>query len=304
MLLVASAVSVGLTGIGSATVPPEDRPTITYRLDVPRPPRVCEGRTLKIEVAVVRVVTPPRSAPVPINAGLLSEQDDVPVTAAVADPSILTPPTGLEITGWPTFAGPPSKATFRFKAVKAGETSVKFVANISGMRDFGWPGTLVDQRVERPVRVRQCRFKVSVSSEWAVPGEAELQMAAAIVEADLRADDSGQFSGLARVNWSTSTTSVGDCSGALVISSSTAKLTGTVDEDGILSLTVDYAPASLQLHGNCADFSGTAAPAPLIIGGSVNSVAQGTVPQSISTVGPVPVGEAEFVIRPLDEDGG
>ncbi len=281
--------------------PPVRLPQISYRLDVSTASRLCVGRKLTMTAAVVRHDAPANAQP--LVGGILSQQGDVPISATVADPAVLGPAKVLEITGWGNVA-PPADAKFTFKANKPGTTSITFKASIAGMRDSGWPGVLADRNVDREVRVRDCWFKVSLASTWQVPGPAGIAVSGGMFEVPMTRTPSGTYEGSGDMKWGAVTASVGTCSGTLTIGTSKVALTGTIDDEGIVTVKAHYDSAPLAIAGTCTNLTSTATPSSLLIEGSANSVIRGTVPQSLTAGGQLNAGEAEFSIQPMDTDAG
>ena len=131
---------------------------------------------------------------------------------------------------------------FKFKAKKAGTTILYF--------DGMFKGQYVS--VNLPVRVKPCKFKVTTTSRFVVPG---LKYTATMDETELTESGDGSYTGTGKVNWvgwwqvippgiGTSIT----CTTQLTAPPSQVDLTGTMNDDGYLDVNIDV--PTRQLHQN------------------------------------------------------
>ena len=139
----------------------------------------------------------------------------------------------------------PGEATFQFTAKKAGKTKISFIGN-------GTDGSIATPAIV-DVTVEACRFQVTTTSIWVVPGEAKLILVAKIVKAELTADDQNHLSGTATVKWFLVVSRVEHCTGEIKAGTSTADLSGQVDADGELTVKVNYKQALVAINQTCVN---------------------------------------------------
>ena len=141
-------------------------------------------------------------------------------------------------------------AKFKFKANKPGKTTLYF----EGLVGKEYVSFNLD------VKVLPCKFKTKTNSKFSAQGITIMST----MDGEMQADDQGNFTGTATVNWVGAPTASGDCSGTIDIASSQADLTGNLDENGQLAATVTYLPAALThnfcCQGNCATDSAVVTP--------------------------------------------
>lgn len=137
-------------------------------------------------------------------------------------------------------------ADFIFTGKKAGKTTLKFVGEV----DSYWDGSGRTQtlsrpypvRVEVPVKVIPCKFKVNTTGQWIRVLDGAGASAMAVIEgAEIKADEQGHFAVSARVDWG-STYYVDECATTTSIPTSQANLTGDIDEDGQLTMNLTFEP--------------------------------------------------------------
>jgi hypothetical protein len=157
----------------------------------------------------------------------------------------------------------PSRATFTFKSDKPGKAVVTFEVDVLRELLPGKPGfaptrppqgTDVYLLKTNPVEVTvvRCKFRVRTLGDWVVPGEANINIAAISNDAEVKADEQGNFTGSTSVNWTASVSRVMDCGGAITIGSSQLNWTGTLDDSGQLTLNGSYLSAAASLDAVCA----------------------------------------------------
>ena len=144
---------------------------------------------------------------------------------------------------------------FTFTANKPGTTTLKFSASIAG----SWIGP--DEKLgqsaakllkEVTVKVN-CKFKVKTRSRWTMPGIHAFDINAMIDNAVMKADEQGNFTGSATVNWAVATTVLSPVciSASFTVSPSQANLTGQMDESGLLVVNLPYQPAAASVTQVC-----------------------------------------------------
>jgi hypothetical protein len=106
-----------------------------------------------------------------------------------------------------------------------------------------------------PVIVKNCEYKVDLTSSWTIPGEANLSVMAWFDEAMLeRTDADGQnYNGLAEVHWKVAISGVGDCQITNTsVEGGNSHLEGQKDNNGArLVVDLTFEPAVLSANGFC-----------------------------------------------------
>lgn len=144
---------------------------------------------------------------------------------------------------------------FKFTANKPGTTTLKFSASING----SWiePNVKLGQsaaKLLKEVSVQvNCKFKVKTRSRWTMPGIHAFDINAMIDNAVMKADEQGNFTGSATVNWAVATTVLSPVciSASFTVSPSQANLTGQMDESGLLVVNLPYQPAAASVTQVC-----------------------------------------------------
>ena len=191
------------------------------------------------------------------------EISGVVVRGSVTDSNIgtLTPP---ESSGGYELADlTPGGADFTFTAKKAGTTILKFDAEVGSYWDGDGATHMVSNpypvHVEVPVTVKPCKFKVGAASRWHLPGPHQFDIVGMIDDAEMKADEQGNFTGSASMNWAVATTVLSPiCLSAIfTVSPSQANLTGQMDESGLLQANLTYSPATASVTQVCKVPTGT-----------------------------------------------
>ena len=104
---------------------------------------------------------------------------------------------------------------FAFHAEKPGTVIVQFSARVNEVTFLGIPVSGNTVRTQTLFQVEDCKYQVSVTSRWTVPGVARITLMARITIAGMVEDGGGHYSGTARVQWAVSSRRVGDCEGTL-----------------------------------------------------------------------------------------
>jgi hypothetical protein len=182
----------------------------------------------------------------------------VPVSGGVDNPSIgtLSPDSSTTSMASKSY---PGAAEFVFKAEKSGETTVKFLAGVATPGWFGtsFKGGSTFVSADVPVRVENCKFKVTTIGEWHVPGPASISVAAISDDVEVKGGPDGSYKGSGTVNWIASADRVQDCGGTLTLGSSQVDWTGNMDNSGQLSLNGSYQPAAGSIDATCANAQGS-----------------------------------------------
>lgn len=148
-----------------------------------------------------------------------------------------------------------SNPDFLFTAEKPGKTTLTFNSDV----DMG--GTLVKaKKAEIQVEVRNCKYKIKTNSRFSAQGITIMST----MDGEMKANEQGNFTGSATVNWVGSPSASGNCRGTIDIASSQADLTGSQDDSGQLAAEVTYLPAALThafcCKGICANDSALVTP--------------------------------------------
>ncbi len=140
------------------------------------------------------------------------------------------------------------RASFPFKAKKAGTTILYFEGLVQG----GYVS------LNLPVKVINCKFKVTAASSWDRQDGGGHIYLATMDEAELTADAQGHYSGSAIVNWFGTFGVGGGCSFVYTItpSQSPVEMTGELGENGQLVVTLTYQSVHTTGSGTCGNMSG------------------------------------------------
>ncbi len=137
-------------------------------------------------------------------------------------------------------------AKFKFKANKPGKTTLYF----QGLVGKEYISFNLD------VKVLPCKFKATTIGEWHVPGPANISVVASSDDAEVKADDEGNFTGSTTVNWVVSSGQVGDCIPQSVTTSSQVDWTGNMDDNNLLMMDAKYQTAGITLPVYCVGSDG------------------------------------------------
>ena len=273
IVLIALALVTGSVGQTSQAQAAADNPADVYfevSANPQSPPPLCINQQLKIYVSINKNITKvinekaynlPRGAVTGVKVtGSMSKdvgtlESKKPEVSFGDDELAVLQPKGI------------GQADFVFTAKKPGTTTLTFTANVPG----AWTGSAEAlalgksypaNKAEIKVRVIPCKFKVKTASNFSAQGV----NLAAIMDGEMKADEQGNFTGSATVNWIGGFASFGTCGAAYYdVASSQADLTGRHDDEGgQLAVEVNYLGAVLTMSG-CASASGTVVPDPLAL---------------------------------------
>lgn len=151
---------------------------------------------------------------------------------------------------------PPGTAYFSFKAENPGTVSVLFEAQVNQLSFLGLEvgGQLL--RGDTTFTVEDCKYRVTATSRWQVPGEANIAIMARIVIAGMVEIGPGQYRGQARVQWYVTTSQYGDCSG-LIPPESQGQVDGTLADPDHMLVDITYETAIVTLTVDCKGAGGT-----------------------------------------------
>ncbi len=268
-LRILSTLDLALALVGTNQAPPaqsasDDPAKVEFELKVyPEAPLpICIKDTLRLYVGLSRSIrTKINGMERNLYGGLIS---GVVIRGSVKNPSIgtLTPPESSG--GYDLSALIVADADFVFTAKKAGRTTLKFVGEVGSYWDgSGRTQTLSRSypvRVEVPVKVIPCKFKVNTTGQWIRVVEGAGASAMAVIEgAEVKADEQGHFAVSANVEWG-STYYVEGCATTNSIPTSQASLTGDINESGQLTMNLAFEPTEWLYSLSCpygAGASGT-----------------------------------------------
>lgn len=151
---------------------------------------------------------------------------------------------------------PPGGAYFTFTADKPGTVILQFVARVNQATFLGIPVSGDSVRTQALVQVEDCKYQISATSHWTVPGPAKIRLMARIVVAGMVEDGGGHYSGTARVQWIASASQVGDCQGTLPPDSQ-AQVIGQIDGPDAFIVDISYDTATVPLVMDCKGVGGT-----------------------------------------------
>lgn len=179
-------------------------------------------------------------------------------------------------------------AKFRFKAGKPGKTTLYF---------DGLVGT-EHAAVQLDVKVLPCRFKLNSVSVFRVG-----MTSVGTMDGEIEADEQGNFTGSATVNWVTSML----CGISSPIAPGKADMAGTINESGQLVGEIMFGPITSVGGGPCGTVSVTTSNFgildPLTIRASSEGVSVYTQPQAINATNGSFTGTATIVVIPEEEEG-
>jgi len=174
--------------------------------------------------------------------------------------------------------GPPgSSIPFVFTSDEPGKVTLKFTVYIEN-KWIGAQEEVIGSSVKREKGVKftviPCKYEVKTVSNFTAQG---VQLAA-LMDGEMKADEQGNFTGSATVDWIGGSASFGTCGAAYYdVAPSQANLTGSQDDSGQLTAEVNYLGAVITMSG-CASASGTMIPDPLKItvssSGGVSTLSQ------------------------------
>lgn len=177
-------------------------------------------------------------------------------------------------------------AKFKFKANKPGKTTLYF---------DGLVGT-EHAAVQLDVKVLPCRFKLNSVSIFKVG-----MTTVGTMDGEIEADEQGNFTGSATVNWVTSML----CGISSPIAPGTADLNGTINESGQLAGEITFGPITSVGGGSCGVGVATAnfgTLDPLTIKASSEGVSVYTQAQAINATNGSFTGTATIVLIPEEDD--
>jgi hypothetical protein len=151
---------------------------------------------------------------------------------------------------------PPGTTYFTFKAENPGTASVLFTAQVNPISFLGLAVGGQSLRADITLTVEDCKYRVTATSRWRVPGEANIAIVARIVIAGMVEVGPGQYRGQARVQWYVATGQVGDCSGSIPPESQGQVDSTLVDPQHML-VDVTYETALVTLAVDCKETAGS-----------------------------------------------
>lgn len=254
-------VVVGVNQLPLAHAASDNLTDVSFELQVnpAHPAPVCLHHSQKFYIFLTRHLSLPQYG-IP---DLPLEISGVVVRGSVADTNIgtLLPPDtsgSYELSDLSVGA-----ADFAFIAKKVGTTILKFDAEVGSYWDGEGVAHTVSQphpvHVEVPVKVIPCKFKVGATSRWHLPGPHQFDIVGMIDNAEMKADEQGNFTGSASMNWAVATTVLSPiCLSAIfTVSPSQANLTGQMDDSGLLQANLTYSPATASMTQVCKVPTGT-----------------------------------------------
>jgi hypothetical protein len=204
--------------------------------------------------------------------------------------------TGLHGHGTPGEAN----AVFDYKGLKVGDSQIAFEVPGTAGTDLGWPGVLTAAETSVDIKVINCKFVLHAFSTFVLEGEAGLTFGTAMTNVELTQSDDGQLRQSVSVSWFAWVGGVGDCFGQLTANTSEAAVFGKLDDQGVLTVDVEYEPFHVQLASNCGGFSTDVTPSALHFEADSRGDS-GRLEQDLSSpLGGVP-GAASWVIIATDE---
>jgi hypothetical protein len=283
------------------------REGVTFYMDIVNPKTtVCVGKSVNYEARVYMVFNPPLTTPKgnKVDRNAIA---GIKVDASSADPNVgdivgrkqgpLTRVTGgaEDLVNLNNPDPVSNSATFKFKAKKAGKTTLYFEGSAYGQ--------YVSFNV--PVTVIPCKFKVISTSNMATcyPGGC-IKFRGVIVDGQVVADENGYFTGNAPVVWISSSV-VPKCGAVNTLGISNVMMRGNLDETGQLKLELEYKPVQFSDVVKCALGSGAGSEKISVSGLQVTMPSESKLlavklPQQLSG-GPGGVsGKADVFVIPLD----
>ncbi len=146
-------------------------------------------------------------------------------------------------------SGSPIGATyFSFKADRVGVALITFTSRVNQLQFLGMPVLGYDVRTIKTLDVQDCKYRVSVSSFWQVPGPANINIYAKIEIAGMVDAGGGSYTGEAAVQWETFVAQVEDCQGTIPPESQAHVVGQVLDDDMTLTVTYDAAPVAIAVN--------------------------------------------------------
>ncbi len=224
---------------------------------------LCVGEQVNVYVSVGRTTM---IFGITVQSGAVTAE----VTPMVANSDIVTISPASNSTGWDIDNA--GTAKFVLTAQKPGETAVAFTGRVAHQ----WLGTRIADRIDIAedgfaVRVINCKYKVKVISDWFISQGTggSIALVAVINGATLTADSEGNYTGSTTALWIPNIVLPPECTHTDTIPPSPAKLTGSLNEHGDLTVKIIFDAATLTEVGACLteDINTTNAmtPDPLIL---------------------------------------
>ena len=148
---------------------------------------------------------------------------------------------------------PAGAAYFTFSAEKSGSTTVVFQAKVNQRSFLGVTFSGDTDTTALPLKVENCRYRVTSFSRWHVQGDAEIKVIAQIQDAGMAEDGGGHYTGTADVSWVIVPGQVGTCSATATTPGSRAELNGQVYGPEEFTVNLKFLPASVTLNVDCGD---------------------------------------------------
>jgi len=219
---------------------------------------ICIGDYGTIRVQIIREQTP-----ITTDGGTQGKPRRthrmVPVNASITDSSIADLlDTRQEAS---VDSDTPGQVTFRIKGIKEGDTQVEITTEemdrLPGETFDDQPGgSFVSNRLTRtvPVKVKNCKYKVDLTSNSIIPGEVNGYFQGSIDAAALEPteEDAQIYRGLADVKWRIRVSKILDCQFKTQEFTGKAALKGHLDNDGTrLVVNLMFEPMTIKLKAEC-----------------------------------------------------
>ena len=177
---------------------------------------------------------------------------------------------------------------------------IRFTSRVNQLNFFGLSVLGSDVSRIKTLNIEDCKYRLTVTSLWQVPGPAQINVLAKIEIAGLVDQGDGRYTGNAAVQWEVIAGQVGDCQGTIPPESQAQVVGQVLDDD--MNLDVTYDTATVGIVVNCQGVGGvqnvSLTPAHLTLVSIATAGGATRVPQILAGPGNDP-GEAVLILQPV-----
>jgi hypothetical protein len=242
--LSAALLLAGLAGSGLASATPARDASLRSWMDVSLAGvkrTICVGDHVALRVVVWKGTG---------RWGAMRQLAGVPVSASASGGAGTVAPTSIV-----TSLGAGSNATFT--AAKAGTADITFTGAVQSAEFLGYQVSGSTVRSVVRLTVEDCKYRLTATSRWRIPGAAQLAVLARVEMAGVVLVD-GKYTGTGRVQWIVNAGTVGTCDGTLPPESQVT-VTGFPAARGAkerITWDLEYGIAPLKISIDCRGAAG------------------------------------------------